>query len=99
MILFYLLAVKGLSPLPEPGDDRIGGDDEPKPDKLFKSKAKQPSQSLSFSSTGSGSKPAAKKRKVLSSGRDDGPDEKANSKPAKKPKKAQKKLLSFGDDT
>lgn len=57
-------------------------------------------QSLSFSSSGATAKTATKKRKVIGSAADDEPATKAGgSKPVKKPKKAQKKLLSFGDDT
>jgi hypothetical protein len=51
---------------------------------------------LSFSSSGTSSKAAAKKRKAVGDAEHDVKD--GSKQPAKKAKKAQKKLLSFGDD-
>lgn len=90
-----------MSPLPEASDEPKADDVAGKSDagSKFKEKAKSQPQSLSFSSSGSTSKTAAKKRKILGSADDAEPSDKTASKPTKKPKKAQRKLLSFGDDT
>ena len=90
---------KGLPPLSEEEPNALDKPDVPK-EKAVEDKSKDQnktqSQGLSFSS-GSGSKPGNKKRKVLGDGEVDS-EPKGKSKGPKKAKKAQKKLLSFGED-
>ena len=87
---------KGLSPLSEEDDKEAIVNAIA--DKSKKESAEKQAQSLSFGSIGAKAKPH--KRKAVGDGRDDAP---ASEKPAKttkkKPKKAEKKLLSFGDES
>ncbi|KAI0703776.1 hypothetical protein BC835DRAFT_1410505 [Cytidiella melzeri] len=91
---------RGLSPLPdavEETEDVAVSSKRAAP--TSKAISKPQTQSLSFSSSGSGTKPGAKKRKIVADADGEGHNAKgSSSKPSKKPKKAQKKLLSFGDD-
>ena len=93
--LAAVFLAKGLPPLPDESSKDLDKSEAPKPKAPDTDKSK--TQSLSFSS-GPGGKPANKKRKVLGDG-DTEADPLKKSKNTKKPKKAQKKLLSFGDDT
>ncbi|KAI0342934.1 hypothetical protein BDW22DRAFT_1357485 [Trametopsis cervina] len=89
---------RGLSPLREAADEEKDAQETSKANSSSsKPKAKSQAQVLSFSSSGSSTKPGAKKRKIVGDA-DAGESSAKAAKPSKKPKKAQKKLLSFGDD-
>ena len=87
---------KGLPPLPE-DDAKSSAADANASSKSKKESAEKQAQSLSFGSIGSKAK--SHKRKAVGDGRDESPSEKPAKTTKKKPKKAEKKLLSFGDES
>ncbi|KAH9929996.1 uncharacterized protein B0H18DRAFT_158782 [Fomitopsis serialis] len=85
---------KGLPPLPDP-EDR-SAEESASPDRLKKESAEK--QAQNYGLIGSKTKPS--KRKAVGDGRDSEPPTNKSSKSTKKkPKKAEKKLLSFGDES
>lgn len=91
------LAERGLPPLPEPTVKASEPDSVPS--KEAATGAKTQPGSLSFSSSKTGPKSKATKRKAVGDTGEETDMKKNKNVPMKKPKKSSKRLLSFGDDT
>ena len=87
-----------MPPLPEDDGKETAVNATPSSGKAKKESAEKQAQNLSFGSIGSKAK--SHKRKAVGDGRDDEPpSEKSTKVTKKKPKKAEKKLLSFGEES